>query len=501
MEQQSDSGLSGESSEDIVQPILCQVLEDIPSHNQLDGMAEEHEEVSNDIEEIPQEVQVDKAQEPRPGPSISKEASEESKTDSSSEMDNVYHVKWIGWNSKKTPIITQNSNGPCPMLAITNVLLLRGKISLPEGCEVVSSEQLLENLADTMLEYVPKDIDPNNRLDYEANISDAVVVLPKLQTGIDVNVKFSGAVIDFELTSESIIFDLFMIALYHGWLVDPQQEDVVKAVDGLSYNQLVEKIIANKNSSDSNLATESLVAQNYLEESASQLTYHGLCELGTKMKDNELAIFFRNNHFSTIHKRNNELFLLVTDQGFLKESTVVWETLNSIDGDGHFVDSDFFTAPPKASPKLSPSKTAASPSNLSPEQQLEQDLQLAKALTESDAQQQQRDDEWESYKETRLGDTSGLTDEELAKKLQDIEQSIAEQQQDEELARRLQEEENSQAQEQPQQPHQPQRGEAAGAAATPAAPSTSRGTAGGSPGRNQSGASSSTQRTKNCTIL
>ena len=37
-------------------------------------------------------------------------------------------------------------------------------------------------------------------------------------------------------------------------------------------------------------------------------------------------------------------------------------------------------------------------------------LQLAKALTESDAQQQQRDDEWESYKETRLGDTSGLTE-------------------------------------------------------------------------------------------
>ena len=71
----------------------------------------------------------------------------------------------------------------------------------------------------------------------------------------------------------------------------------------------------------------------------------------------------------------------------------------------------------------------------------------------------------------------------------------------EELARRLQEEENSQAQEQPQQPHQPQRGEAAGAAATPAAPSTSRGTAGGSPGRNQSGASSSTQRTKNVTTF
>ena len=83
-----------------------------------------------------------------------------------------------------------------------------------------------------------------------------------------------------------------------------------EAVNGLSYNQLVEKIIANKNHSDSKLVTESLVAQNFLEESASQLTYHGLCELGVSMKENELAIFFRNNHFSTIHKRNNVSFFL-----------------------------------------------------------------------------------------------------------------------------------------------------------------------------------------------
>ena len=32
------------------------------------------------------------------------------------------------------------------MLAITNILLLRGKMALPDGCEIVSSEQLLENL-------------------------------------------------------------------------------------------------------------------------------------------------------------------------------------------------------------------------------------------------------------------------------------------------------------------------------------------------------------------
>ena len=343
---------------------------------------------------------------------LSKESSAESSQESAAsvDMDNVYHVKWIGWNKKKVPIVTQNANGPCPMLAIANVLLLRGKMTLDEGVEIVSSEQLLEYLGkltlmsrnpsfmfrvlylilgDTMLECVPKNLDPDRRLDYEANVSDAVILLPKLQTGIDVNVKFSG-VSEFEYTPECIIFDLFNIVLYHGWLVDPQQEEVVKAVDGLSYNQLVEKIIGDKNSTDSTLVSQSLVAHNFLEESASQLTYHGLCELVTMMKENELAIFFRNNHFSTIYKHKNvriplfcfyailhffqfdflqEIFLLVTDQGFLKENSVVWETLNSIDGDGQFVDSEFITAPPKASPKV----TSTQDANLSPEQQLEQE--------------------------------------------------------------------------------------------------------------------------------
>ena len=80
---------------------------------------------------------------------------------------------------------------------------------------------------------------------------------------------------------------------------------MVKAIDGLSYNQLFERIIDNKTSSDSNLINQSLVAQNFLEESASQLTYHGLCELVSTIKDNELAILFRNNHFSTLYKHKN----------------------------------------------------------------------------------------------------------------------------------------------------------------------------------------------------
>jgi len=39
----------------------------------------------------------------------------------------------------------------------------------------------------------------------------------------------------------------------------------------------------------------------------------------------------------------SELFVLATDQGFLSEPNVVWETLSNVEGDGHFVDAAFHT--------------------------------------------------------------------------------------------------------------------------------------------------------------
>ncbi len=43
------------------------------------------------------------------------------------------------------------------------------------------------------------------------------------------NVKFTG-VRDFEYTPECIIFDLLRVSLFHGWLVDPQEHEVVSAI-------------------------------------------------------------------------------------------------------------------------------------------------------------------------------------------------------------------------------------------------------------------------------
>ena len=111
----------------------------------------------------------------------------------------IYHVKWIGWGptaaaaeasggnagGQKTGIVTQNVNGPCPLLSIVNILLLRGKLRLPDGCEVVSASQLLENLGEFILESVPDQLGDDDagghRLDYEQNVNDAIAILPKLQ--------------------------------------------------------------------------------------------------------------------------------------------------------------------------------------------------------------------------------------------------------------------------------------------------------------------------------
>ena len=57
---------------------------------------------------------------------------------------------------KKVPIVTQNQNGPCPLIAIINVLLLSGKITLDSAAEVVTSSQLMGYLGDIVLQTIPQ---------------------------------------------------------------------------------------------------------------------------------------------------------------------------------------------------------------------------------------------------------------------------------------------------------------------------------------------------------
>lgn len=68
---------------------------------------------------------------------------------------------------------------------------------------------------------------------------------------------------------------------------------------------------------------------------------------------------------------------MVTDQGFLTEPNVVWESLNNIEGDDYFVDADFQLVPPKPltipMPLSSSSTMTTQLPNLNIQQQIDQE--------------------------------------------------------------------------------------------------------------------------------
>lgn len=83
------------------------------------------------------------------------------------------------------------------------------------------------------------------------------------------------------------------------------------------------------------------LVRNFLNGSANQLTIYGLFCLQDGLKERELCVFFRNNHFSTMFKYEGQLYLLATDQGYLNQPDLVWEKLNEVNGDTVFMTSNF----------------------------------------------------------------------------------------------------------------------------------------------------------------
>ena len=89
----------------------------------------------------------------------------------------------------------------------------------------------------------------------------------------------------------------------------------------------------------------------FLDNTKSQLTYHGLFHLASTAPPGTMMALFRNLHLSVLYKRDTpedtSLYTLVTDQVFLHESSVVWERLEDVDGKwSTFVDSQFMKSSP-----------------------------------------------------------------------------------------------------------------------------------------------------------
>jgi hypothetical protein len=271
-----------------------------------------------------------------------------------------FSLKPITFFGRTCVIICQNENGPCPLLAIANILLLQNRITVDPDRGILSLAELIQIVANAILEKIG-----NSSLPEHITLVESVLnILPKLAHGLDLNVQFTG-VDKFEFTEEISVFDALGIRLLHGWLCNPEEAEEVGVLGNMSYNHVLFRLVEYKslsakgNQHDSSeteekdpnkpakeesegsakspqerktLQYEGAVLERFLQKTASQFTYHGMLALYNAMQDRQFAVFFRNNHFSALFFYNGQLFTLVTDLGYRHEPTVVWELLNSIDG-------------------------------------------------------------------------------------------------------------------------------------------------------------------------
>ncbi|XP_050151183.1 uncharacterized protein LOC126626047 isoform X3 [Malus sylvestris] len=197
---------------------------------------------SSSSTEEPNQEHLQRQQPPQPPP---QQQQQQQQQQPQSVKECVHKTKLIQFLGRSAPIVLQNDNGPCPLLAICNVLSLRNSLNLSPDTSEVSQEKLLSLIAERL-------IDSNSNIDnkdagyvenQQQNIADAIDHLPQLATGIDVNIKFRR-IDDFEFTPECAIFDLLDIPLYHGWIVDPQDDNTANAIGSKSYNALMGELVA-----------------------------------------------------------------------------------------------------------------------------------------------------------------------------------------------------------------------------------------------------------------
>lgn len=115
-------------------------------------------------------------------------------------------VKRISFMDRtNVPIMLQNANGPCPLLAIANILSLRNMLELPpRQREAVDLPTLVSLVADRLLSLSPSSTSTSqaHEQDLRANLDACLSVLGHLSTGLDVNPRFDD-VEGFEATQAS----------------------------------------------------------------------------------------------------------------------------------------------------------------------------------------------------------------------------------------------------------------------------------------------------------
>jgi len=260
-----------------------------------------------------------------------------------------YQVVWE--ENTKSHRVLQEQEGPCPLIGIFNVLLLRGSVRLSPQLALISFQDMIDHIKRYFEQRLSqrsfRDADSQKTANDIKNFEDARKHFPNLEKGLDINVKFSEPDA-FEFTTEVAMFDLYDIRLVHAWTVDPQMSGLA-FIREQTYNELTSFILSEVDEksdlSDIDIAIieqRKRLARNFLKETSSQMTAHGLFRLHEVINEQEVCVLFRNNHFATITKHKGKIYVLVTDSGLVSDTrSCYWQSLSTLDGDSVFLDSSF----------------------------------------------------------------------------------------------------------------------------------------------------------------
>lgn len=305
----------------------------------------------------------------------------------------TYQVKNINWhdahsskNPRKSPILVQNANGPCPLMALVNALTLTTPVSADDAVLVTTLRTREQVSLDLLLDAVFDELMSERRTTPDESLPDITALydfLKGLHTGMNVNPRFvpteevemafkrtslthlhpteRGDLIPgtFEDTREMSFYRIFQIPLIHGWL-PPKSDPVYEALkrhaesyedaqNMLFREEELEDKLSNPGSAglteeEQGIYQDVLTIKSFLYNSATQLTPWGLEVITRAMRPGSVAILFRNDHFSTLyrHPQTHQIFALVTDAGYAGHEEVVWESLVDVNGErSEFFSGDF----------------------------------------------------------------------------------------------------------------------------------------------------------------
>ncbi|KAL8779231.1 MAG: hypothetical protein Q9213_007038 [Squamulea squamosa] len=310
---------------------------------------------------------------------------EQQQAKANQQRNQTYQIRLVNWfdssspvNPRVSPIMVQNANGPCPLLALVNALVL----STPAGLAtaLVETLRVREQVSlGLLLDAVIDELMSGRRGDTAQSlpdVSELYAFLINLHTGMNVNPQFVESMVapthllddpvhvpntpvdvrkvgGFEETPAMRLYATFAISLIHGWL--PRRNHPVcsalsrsaKTYEDAQSLLFVEEELESKlqaqglTTEEQRLFEDVTSIKHFLTSSPTQLTDYGLDTITETLRPGAIAILFRNDHFSTLFKesRSGRIFTLVTDLGYAGHDEVVWESLVDISGEG----SEFFS--------------------------------------------------------------------------------------------------------------------------------------------------------------